>query len=336
MSAARKPSWAAAPAGRPPHGLVRLLGVPIARTSVRGPVAAGRCRLRDPVRCMKPRPLSIVHAARGVAALCLLVGVAACSGAAAAGGGPSPSVASRGGLPSAAPRALPAAPETSASAPSSPAPSSPAPAPSPSAGAVGAQPAAVDLFRPGDFVSEARGDWCVPAAIEMMAVMGGLPSRRLPGQSALNLRARALSSSRLAGAGSEPRGWAGVLNQLGVGPYRVVALGTFREAVAVAARAVLGTGRPVGLLVWRGAHAWVMSGFTAAAGPARGDMRVTGVRISDPWYPRPAPAFRRPHRPDALVGLAELARNFLPYRRPVSYPGLDGRYLLVLPVAAGG
>ena len=32
------------------------------------------------------------------------------------------------------------------------------------------------------------------------------------------------------------------------------------------------------------------------------------------------------------MSLAEVARNFLPYRRAVSYPGLDGRYLLVLPV----
>ena len=189
----------------------------------------------------------------------------------------------------------------------------------------------IDVYRRGDFVSEADTDWCVPAAIQMMALMDHVSRARLPGQAVLNARARALSSARLVGAGSEPRGWAGTLDWLGLGPYRVVAEPTLAAAVRVAASALRRTGRPVGLVVWRGAHAWVMSGFTATADPASGRaFRVTGIRISDPWYPRTASAFGRPHRPDALVSLAELARNFLPYRRAVRYPGLDGRYLLVL------
>ncbi len=225
---------------------------------------------------------------------------------------------------------MPVPPAQSTSTPPATTPSAAPSAPS-SASSAQAQPFAIDLFKRGDFVSEARSDWCVPAAIDMMALMDGLPSSRLPSQSTLNLRARALSSSRLVGAGSEPRGWAGVLNQLGIGPYKIVALRTFGGALSTAAAALRATGRPVGLLVWRGAHAWVMSGFTSTGDPARGAFRVTGVRISDPWYPRTTSSFGRPHRPDTLVSLAELARNFLPYRRPVSYPGLDGRYLLVLP-----
>jgi hypothetical protein len=165
----------------------------------------------------------------------------------------------------------------------------------------------------------------------MMALMDRMSRSRLPTQPALNLRARAYSSARLVGAGSEPRGWARTLDWLGVGPYRVVAEPTLRDAVAVAARALRQTGLPVGLVVWRGAHAWVMSGFTATADPDRGAFRVLGVRISDPWYPRTTSAFGRPRPPDSLVSVATLARNFLPYRRSVSYPGLDGRFLLVLP-----
>ena len=197
--------------------------------------------------------------------------------------------------------------------------------------ATATRPFAIDLYRPGDFVSEARTDWCVPAAIQMMALMDGLSRSRLPSQSALNLRARAYSSSRLVGAGSEPRGWARTLVWLGVGPYRVVAEPTLGDAVAAAARALRLTGRPVGLVVWHGAHAWVMSGFTATGDPARGPFRVLGVRVSDPWYPRTSSAFGPPRPPDTLVSLATLARNFLPYQRAVSYPGLDGHYLLVLP-----
>jgi len=193
----------------------------------------------------------------------------------------------------------------------------------------------IDLYRPGDFVSEVRTDWCVPAAIQMMALLGSASRSNLPSQAALNLRSRALSSTRLVGSGSEPQGWAGVLNGLRRGPYQVVALQTFRAALAAAARAIRLTRRPVGLLVWHGAHAWVMSGFTATADPARTSaFRVTGVRISDPWYPRATGAYGPTHRPDSRIGLAELARNFLRWHRPLaSYAELDGRFVLVLPTS---
>ena len=199
------------------------------------------------------------------------------------------------------------------------------------------RPFAIDLYRHGDFVSEARVDWCVPAAIQTMARLidrhatGSVPSQRV-----LDRRSRALSSSRLVGLGSEPQGWAGVLNRLGDGPYVVVAKRSFRDAIAAAARALRLTGRPVGLLVWRGAHAWVMSGFEATADPARfDDFRVTRVRLIDPWYPRRRSAWGRTRAPDARVRLATLARSFVRWHRPtVRYAELDGRYVLVLPVPA--
>ncbi len=88
--------------------------------------------------------------------------------------------------------------------------------------------------------------------------------------------------------------------------------------------------------MWHGAHAWVMSGFTATADPAgAGAFRVTSVRVSDPWYPRPVSAFGRTRRPDARLSVAQLAKGFLRWRRPlVRYAELDGRFVLVLPVAA--
>ena len=198
-------------------------------------------------------------------------------------------------------------------------------------------PFAIDLYGRGDFVSQARPDWCVPAAILTMAhLIGRHASSSLPGQGALDRRARALSSSRLVGLGSEPQGWAGVLNWLGEGPYVVAAKRSFAGAIAAAAHALRVTGRPVGLLVWRGAHAWVMSGFDATADPARSNVfRVTRVRLIDPWYPRRWGASGRTRRPDASVDLPALARSFVPWRRPTTrYAELDGRYVLVMPVPA--
>ncbi|HET9457832.1 MAG TPA: hypothetical protein VFO78_10850 [Candidatus Limnocylindrales bacterium] len=195
---------------------------------------------------------------------------------------------------------------------------------------------AVDLYEDGDFVSQARADWCVPASIQTMANLIAADGRatELPSQRQLDRRARALSTDRLVGAGSEPEGWAGVLNELGLGPYVVVAEPTREAAIASAARAIRLTGRPVGLLIWRGAHAWVMSGFEATADPARtGDFAVTHVRVVDAWYPRTSSIWGRGQRPGTRIAVADLAADYLPWRRPtVRYAEKDGRFVLVLPV----
>jgi hypothetical protein len=195
---------------------------------------------------------------------------------------------------------------------------------------------ALDLYRRGDFRSQRTTAWCVPAAIQtMLNVIHGGPRSDLPSQRSLDRLAWSLSSPRLIRPGSEPQGWAGALNRLGVGRYVVVAKTTRQAALRAAARAMRLTRKPVGLLVWRGAHAWVMTGFTASADPAQAtDFRVTSVRVSDPWYPRPTAAWGHVHAPDTRLSTTALASVYLRWRRPlVRYAELDGRFVLVLPVA---
>lgn len=242
--------------------------------------------------------------------------------------------------PTAAPLRAPSSWSPSpAGAPSPSATSTAPPTPAPSTLDPPASPGrfAIDLYRRGDFVSQATVEWCVPASIlTMMNVIDGRGATpRRPSQRALNRISRSLSSPRLVGPGSEPEGWAGTLNRLDYGPYAVVAKRTRGQALATAARAIRLTGRPVGMLVWRGAHAWVMTGFEATADPAWTDtFRVTSVRISDPWYPRARASWGRPPSPDAKIRVADLAEVFLRWRRPLArYAELDGRYVLVLPVA---
>jgi len=95
---------------------------------------------------------------------------------------------------------------------------------------------AIDLFDEGDFVSQARVDWCVPASIlTMMHMIDLAGDRKTPTQDELDRLARSLSSPRLMGAGSEPEGWAGSLNRLRYGPYEVRAERTRGAAIAAAA-----------------------------------------------------------------------------------------------------
>jgi hypothetical protein len=196
----------------------------------------------------------------------------------------------------------------------------------------------IDLYEPGDFVSQARSDWCVPAAIQAMAnltVSGQAHRGDVPSQRRLDRLARSLSSDRLVGPGSEPEGWAGALDRIGVGPYVVVSVRTRAAAIAMAARALALTRRPVGLLMWRGAHAWVMSGFDATANPATSEaFAVTSIRVVDPWYPRTSSLWGAGQRPDTVIPVARLGADFLPWRRPaVRYVEKDGQFVLVLPVA---
>jgi hypothetical protein len=195
---------------------------------------------------------------------------------------------------------------------------------------------AIDLFDEGDFVSQARVDWCVPASIlAMMNMIDVEGDRTTRTQGELDRLARRLSTPRLRGAGSEPEGWAGSLNRLGLGPYEVRAERTRAAAIAAAARALRLTGRPVGLLIWRGAHAWVMSGFRATADPAyTDDFKVTHIYVLDPWYPRVSSIWGRARRPNAIVPVRFVAEDYLAWRRPaVRYPEKDGRFVLVVPVA---
>jgi hypothetical protein len=143
--------------------------------------------------------------------------------------------------------------------------------------------------------------------------------------------ARDRSSSPYGGA--NPRGWTAALNDLGLGPYRLVSLPTLDGAVATAARAIADTKRPVGLVMWAGRHAWVMTGFEATADPRRdADARVTRVRVMDPLYPHGSRWGPSP-KPNRLIRLETLGRQFVarPYR-PDHDLGVDPGWLLVLPV----
>jgi hypothetical protein len=156
---------------------------------------------------------------------------------------------------------------------------------------------------------------------------------RTPGtQASLARLARRLSDHP--DGGTEPLGWARGLERRGAGEYEVVVEPTRRRAIRRAVEAIRATGRPVGLLVWRGAHSWVVHGFTATHDPAvTDDYTVTGLWISDPWYPRISSIWGPSRRPNQRVAPGKLSEDYLKWRRPTGrYPGMDGRYVLVIPV----
>ncbi len=196
-------------------------------------------------------------------------------------------------------------------------------------------PFAMDLYRKNDAVTEATKWYCVPAAmLTMINIMSRGAEHSRDAQKELYQLARQLSTKTLVGKGAEPIGWARGLQQLGYGGYEVGVFATRRQAVQAAAKAIRLTGRPAGVLVWRGAHSWVMSGFRATADPAAtDDFTVTDVDIEDVWYPYVSSIWGASRPPNALVPVSKLKEDWLKWRRPTRrYPGMDGRFVTILPI----
>jgi hypothetical protein len=200
----------------------------------------------------------------------------------------------------------------------------------------------LDLYRDGDFVTQTNLAQCVAASMQMMLNMiGPTDDRTVETQERLFDLARASWSESVMAAygagdqdGASPTGWVTGLNSLGAGPYRVTSTGTIEEAVRIAAVGIRSTGRPVGLFVWHGAHAWVMSGFDATGDPATDpEAVITAVVILDPLYPRRTRSHGLAPAPGTRLSVATLREDYVGWQR-AHVSGLTGRYVLVLPYRA--
>jgi hypothetical protein len=203
-------------------------------------------------------------------------------------------------------------------------------------------PFQMNLFAKGDFMHQQTKDWCVAGSTQTMMniIDDGKPNRSSTFQKRLYFEGRGLSHNqqKLGPIGIDLSGWADLLNTRGYGPYEVEGTRTRKLAIRKAAQALRTTGKPVGLVTWRGAHSWVMSGFTATADPAfTNDFEIRNVYIQDTWYPYVSTIWGASRPPNAAVPVAALAEDYLPYRRPRHrYPKRDGKFMLILPTLPRG
>ena len=193
----------------------------------------------------------------------------------------------------------------------------------------------MDLGRRSDFVAQTNLVQCVGASMQMMLNMMGVASDHTAStQLRIQRLARANSGPRPDGRerrGASVFGWATGLELLGGGRYTVVGSDTISGALLEAARAIRLTDRPVGLLMWRGSHAWVMSGFRATKDPLLPGARVTSVIVEDPLYPRDSRTWGLSPAPGARLSVAALGEQFVPRRQSIRAPWLSGKYVVVIP-----
>ena len=224
-------------------------------------------------------------------------------------------------------------PTPSAAVAAAPSPSATAtPSPSPTA-AASLEQFALNLATRADFVAQHTFEWCVGASLQMALNMVTDDERSSKAdQRRLWEMARDRSMSPFGGA--NPRGWTAALNDLEVGPYVLVSLPTFEAALDAAVEAIRVTERPVGLVMWRGRHAWVMSGFESRGDPLEVDgARITGIRVHDPLYPHGSSVWGKSPKPNSLITPATLAEQFVRRDSRRVNLGVPPGYLLILPVA---
>ena len=211
------------------------------------------------------------------------------------------------------------------------------PTPTPSAASSTPGPVEVSVAGSEGFASAVRTDWAEAAAIQSMQnILAGTDNDSRTTQQELRARAVALTprgEPKTGGMG--PSGWAATLRELGY-RYELRTATSRAAALRLAARAIQATNRPAGLITRGGLDSWVMTGFRATDDPASGrPFEVTAAQIQDPWYPATVAGQGKTYKPGTWHGSSSLKGSLVRYQvAGISYPKLEGKYLVVLPLAA--
>jgi hypothetical protein len=210
-------------------------------------------------------------------------------------------------------------------------PPTPAPTPKPQRAKVD-----VNLLKKPEraFITEVDKDWCAVAASQMVMAMHGKADLSESFQRSLAKQVDQWESGRDSrNGGWGPSAIVKALDEYGVPGYEVRAYETRPTALADAARAISRFHAPVILLAWRGAHAWVMTGYRADADPlVFKHINVSGAYVLDPWYPRNSSIWGQSDPPGTYQDGDEMRRNYLPWKRPEGrYPDRDGLFIAVVP-----
>lgn len=171
----------------------------------------------------------------------------------------------------------------------------------------------VDIFRASAFAQQQRGTWCVAASAQMMVnLIDGTSDSSYGGQLKILSYARHNDQLPNSVAGAGLIGWQAALDKFSGTPYEVETVGSFQDAIDLAALRIRLTNRPVGLAVHNTKHAWVMTGFEATADPAFDpSFTVTAVYVSGPLYPKKQ-LNGYDMAPDTRVAVSDLAKYFTP------------------------
>ncbi len=186
----------------------------------------------------------------------------------------------------------------------------------------------ISLYRGSAWSHQATNTWCIGASTQMMLnTVTGASDHTSSTQSAYMSYAFA-HSQYVARIGAEVDGWANALTYFGAGAYAAAGYVTADAAIKAAATRMRVTGKPVGLVVMEGHHAWVMAGFTSVGDDpsVSQDFAVTSVIVMASYYG--SSAYDPP--PGSGESMDYMAGKLTPYTD--DYPTIwDGQYVIVQP-----
>ncbi len=174
---------------------------------------------------------------------------------------------------------------------------------------------------------------CVGASIQMMLNMiNGDTDKSAKRQKEYWRYAQDHSRFRLTNNGADAKGWALALRNWGAGDYTVGKADSMQASLRTAAQRMRLTGKPVGLLVWHGGHAWVMTGFESTADPAlTSEYKVTAVQAMGPLWPDGTISGKRyDPGPRTWIKTRDLKAKFTAFKQKYTAPW-NGRWITVLP-----
>jgi hypothetical protein len=207
----------------------------------------------------------------------------------------------------------------------------PGPAP-PSAAALSRWTGGVDLYRPGVFTTQKTWLWCTAADVQIIRnIVDRQADHSRSAQSRYFDYMRAHDRYRIpVSDGTEPSGWTAGLRHYVDGRYRLVQSTSFNAALRSAVTNLRKTNLPVGLLVAHGDHAWVLTGFSATADPARtSHFTVTSVRVTGPLWGLQSRSFGYDMRPDTRLTPAQLRGFFTPWHYARIRMAWEGRWVSI-------
>lgn len=193
------------------------------------------------------------------------------------------------------------------------------------------------IWRHNAFATQYLDASCVGATIQMtLNLVKGTHDHAKGRQLAMLAYAAAHSKYPVEDDGADPEGWAEALVHYGAGDdWGWTTSSNMQAALHTAATQIRETGKPVGLLVHFGRHAWLMTGFTATADPkTTTDFTVTSAEVVGPLWP--LGTLNGVHfdpGPGTWMNEKEMTGKFDAYVEP-DQPIWHGKYVMVVPRAS--
>jgi hypothetical protein len=206
-----------------------------------------------------------------------------------------------------------------------------------SAAAAGLSPwnGGINLYRSGVFTTQKTWQWCTAADVQIIRnIVDRDNDHSRANQQRYFSAMRAHNRYAIPAAdGVDPAGWTYGLRHYVDTRYRLVSSGSFNSALRSAVSSLRRTNLPVGITVGHGGHAWVLTGFTATADPAKTTrFTVTSVRVTGPLWGLQSRSYGYDMKPNTKLTPKQLAGFFTPWHYARIRMAWEGRWVSIQPI----